>query len=36
MGDGSRSSYRLPIVFRVTELVFERGKQKLKDFNTLG
>jgi hypothetical protein len=36
MGNGSRSSYRLSIVFLITELVFERGKQKWKDFKGLG
>jgi hypothetical protein len=35
IGNGSRSSYRLSIVFLITEWLFERGKQKLKDFKKL-
>jgi hypothetical protein len=36
MGNGSRISYRLSIVFLITELVFERGWRKLKDSKSLG
>ncbi len=34
--NGSRSSNRLSIVFWITELAFERGWRKLKDFKELG
>jgi len=36
MGYGSRSSYRLSIVFLITDLVFEWHWRKLKDFKGLG
>src|SRR5271156_570279 len=36
IGNSSRSSYRLSIVFLITELVFERGWRKLTDFKELG
>ena len=36
MDDGSRSSYRLSIVFLITELAFERCWRKLKDSKGLG
>jgi hypothetical protein len=34
--DGSRGSYRLSIVFLITEMLFEPRSRKLKDFKELG
>jgi hypothetical protein len=34
--NSSRNSYRLSIVFLITELVFERARRKLKDSKELG
>ena len=35
MENDSRSSYRLSIVFLITELVFERDRRKLMEFKGL-
>jgi hypothetical protein len=36
MKDVSMNSYRLSIVLLITELAFERGRRKLKEFKGLG